>query len=176
MAGQKDLYGPDMVLMLLGAPTKVSTAKDQIHGVTRLEKLLFLADTEKGVQEGVREPLRFKAYHYGPYSKEVYEGAELLEEADLLREERAIGTETFDEMEELDLDVAEEAPVERRFFLTDKGKAVAELLLGRHPELERALSDVKDRYARMPLRQLIRYVYSTYPDYAVASRIRDQII
>src|SRR5579862_4067202 len=91
------LYGEDLVLLLLGAPTTVASAVGRVNGITRLEKLLFLADREKEAQANVLEPLVFRAYHYGPYSKKVYEAVEILAEAGLLAEERDIDDQTFDD-------------------------------------------------------------------------------
>jgi len=170
------LYGDDLILLLLGAPTAVGTAQDRVNGITRLEKLLFLADQEQQVQRDVADPLVFEPYHYGPYSKKVYEAVELLEEAGLIGEERSIDDSTFDEAEEVESDVSEEGPIERRFYLTDQGRAVAQLLLQQNPGTAAALSHVKDTYASMPLAQLIRYVYRKYEPFTVRSRIRDQVL
>ena len=34
----------------------------------------------------------------------------------------------------------------------------------------------KDRYASMPLRQLVRYVYTKYPEYTEQSIIKDEVL
>lgn len=171
-----DLYGPDLVLLLLAAPTRVGDAVDQIRGITRLEKLLFLADKEAQVQEHILERLRFVPYHYGPYSREVYQAVELLEEAGLLLDLRGYNPDTVDDMEELTVGITEEEAVERCFFLTDDGRDVARLLGARHPQLFHAMGALKDNYAGMSLRELIRYVYHKYPTYAERSKIRDQVL
>ena len=81
------LLGSDIVLMLLGAPTIHNNAQGRVNGITRLEKLLFLASEEEDIQRSVKEPLIFVAYHYGPYSRDVYEAVEILQKAQLLEEE-----------------------------------------------------------------------------------------
>jgi uncharacterized protein len=169
-----DLLGPDLVLLMLAAPTEVETVRGRVFGITRLEKLLYLADIETKAQDKVSEPLVFQPYHYGPYSKEVYEAVELLERVGLLREERAVG-KTLDEMEEIATDATDETRIERRFFLTEEGASVATLLTSQHPDVVQKLATIKDRYGRMSLRQLIRYVYTTYPESAVNSKIRHLI-
>jgi hypothetical protein len=168
------LVGSDLILLLLAAPSRVSSAKDRIHGVTRLEKLLFLADKETDIAGRVEDAFRFRPYHYGPYSKELYEAVELLEEAGLISEERVYEGRTLDEMEEATAGQLELEGTERRFLLTPDGKAVAGLLAEHHKDVTKALAGIKERYAAMPLRRLIRYVYGAYPDYAEASRIKDQ--
>jgi len=168
------LDGTDLVLLMLAAPTKVGTARDRITGITRLEKLLFLADKEEGISERVEDPFLFKPYHYGPYSKEVYEAVEVLEEAELMAEERAIADRSIDEAEEFT--DADREGVERRFMLTPRGKAVAGLLAQRHPDVMKKLAAIKDRYAGLSLRALLRLVYREHPEYAQQSKIRDEIL
>lgn len=173
------LVGSDLVLLMLAAPTRVAAAAGRINGITRLEKLLYLADRETEVSAAVQaEELVFKPYDYGPFSKEVYEAAELLEQAELVREERQVSGQSVDSLEDVEVTGASEADeyVTRCFVLTDNGRAVADLLGQQHPEVVRALSEVKDRYAARSLAALIQYVYRTYPESAVNSKIKDRVL
>lgn len=172
----RGLIGPDLVLLLMAAPTKVRTAQDALRGITRLEKLLFLATKEAGVADQVSDPFVFQSYDYGPYSREVYEAVDLLEAAKLLREEAVIGGQAIDDIEEAAATASERAGVERHFYLTPEGRDVANLLCERNPELVKALSVIKDKYASLPLRRLIRYVYTAYPEYTDRSLIKDDIL
>lgn len=173
-SGSNDFIAPDLVLLLLRAGDSAKSA-GQINGITRLEKLLFLATKEQGIDRHVADPFTFKPYHYGPYSKEVYEAVELLEEAGLLEEERYLGENQLDEAEELALDVADELGVERRFRLTETGVVVADLLASRHPEAFTKLGSIKNSYGHLNLKRLIRYVYSRYPEFAEKSVIRESM-
>ncbi len=172
----EDLIAPDLILLLLHAPTVVREGRDHLNGITRLEKLLYLVAKEGSLSDEVGDPFVFQPFHYGPYSKAIYESVDLLEAAGLLREERALEGQALDEMEELSAVTSEREGIERRFFLTREGQAVASLLASKHPDTVSALTRIKDKYAGMPLRRLIRYVYSRYPDSAAASRIRDEIL
>lgn len=166
MALADSLEGSDLVLMLLAAPTKVSSAKGRVNGITRLEKLLYLVEKETSVAKSVAgKPLKFKAYNYGPFSKDVYEAVELLEESELLTEERVVDDHTIDSMEDVNVTGAVESDeyVERRFVLTEQGILVANLLAQHHPEVAKQLTGIKDQYAERSLSGLIRYVYKTYP-------------
>jgi hypothetical protein len=40
----------------------------------------------------------------------------------------------------------------------------------------RAIGEIKDNYAGMSLRQLLRYVYTRYPPMAEQSKIRDKVL
>lgn len=168
------LEGSDLVLLLLAAPTSVPSARNRVNGITRLEKLLFLVEQETSVPSSVTgEKLAFIAYNYGPFSKDVYQAVEILEEAGLVREERVVDGKTIDSMEDVDVTGAVEGDeyVERRFELTDKGKLVAGLLSRHHPDVLHQLEHIKNRYAERPLSALIRYVYTTYPESAANSKI-----
>lgn len=177
--GPVELVGSDLVLLMLAAPTKVDAARGRINGITRLEKLLYLADRETDVSSAVQdEELVFKPYDYGPFSKEVYEASEILEEAGLVREERQVSGQSVDSLEDVEVTGASEADeyVTRCFVLTEQGQAVAGLMGEQHPDVVRALSEIKDRYAARPLPALIQYVYRAYPDSAVNSKIRHRVL
>jgi len=174
MGDAEALVGSDVVLLMLAAPTTVESARDRINGITRLEKLLYLTERETRVSEDVSsEQLSFVAYDYGPFSKDVYEAVEILEESGLLREDRTIDGRTIDSMEDPDVTGAVDGDeyVERQFVLTPKGKLVADLLARHHPSVIQELARIKDAYASRPLSALIRHVYRTYPESAANSKI-----
>lgn len=174
-----ELVGSDLILLLLAAPTSVDSARGRINGITRLEKLLYLVEKESKIPALVtREALRYVAYDYGPFSKDVYEAVDILEEAKLLQENQRIDEDSIDGLEEVQVTgaIEEDQFIERRFQLTPNGTRVADLLASRHPEVVHELTRLKDVYAARPLSSLIRYVYSTYPESAVNSKIRDRFI
>lgn len=173
-ASTEDLIASDLVLLLLKAGQEGKDA-GRLDGITRLEKLLFLANEEEGMDGLVDDPFTFKPYHYGPYSREVYEAVELLEEAGLVSEERFMGENQLDEAEELAVDVSDELGVERRFRLTESGETVADLLASKTPEAFKRLATIKSNYGGLSLNRLIRYVYSKYPTYAEKSVIRESM-
>jgi hypothetical protein len=171
-----DLIAPDLILLLLRAPGTSKSSKDRLYGITRLEKLLFLADKESALPGRVDDAFRFTAYNFGPYSKAIYEAVEVLEEANLVREDRVLDGRALDVLEERATDAADIEGVERRFFLTEDGKDVADFLAKRHPEFLDLMTEIKTKYSGMPLRQLIQYVYRRYPAYAENSLIKDQVL
>lgn len=171
----QQLIGPDLILMLLFASGKAREQKNRLDGITRLEKLLFLVDQETSALQGVEDRFEFKPYDFGPYSKAVYEAVEVLEQAGLVQEERAYQGQSIDSQEEAEVMALDDREgLERRFWLTDNGTAVADLLSSTHPDVVRQLSEIKSSYGNMSLRQLIRYVYTKYPKWAEASKIRAQ--
>ena len=171
------LIAPDLVLLLLATSTRWEQATNRINGITRLEKLLFLVDKECNYGDALDKTFDFVPYHYGPYSKEVYEAVELLEEAGLIEEQRNFTDSELDRAEELLYSgMATEISYERQFILTDDGKSIARYLFRNRPQLEAEIRRIKDTYAGLPLQTLIYYVYTKYPDYAVRSVIRDKIV
>lgn len=179
----------DLILLLLGAPTRDVEQQGRCRGITRLEKLAFLLEEETDFSDKARLPtdeLHFRPYHYGPYTREVYDAVALLSSIGLLRERRVDAVsglelgEEYDELDSVDLGlssgVTETPYVERVLELTDKGELIARVIgekVGREATV--IVSELKDRFGVMPLRQLLRYVYDLRPDMAVESRIRDAI-
>jgi uncharacterized protein len=168
----------DTILVLLAAATSDPRQRYRCDGVTRLEKLLFLLENETGFKDEQAELFAFEPYHYGPYSAAVYNAIDFLKSMRLI-EERQIdvssGLDVGEQAEALDPDDLNQGNsyVERQLILTDDGKAVAKVLSTRVSSAgKEALTQIKDRYGSMPLRQLLRYVYSRYPEYAERSRIK----
>lgn len=178
MADELDeLVGPDLVLLLLRAEgSDPGSQRDRVNGITRLEKLLFLADQESPLPAKVHDALVFRPYNYGPYSKQVYEAVDVLEDAGLVEEEKALNGRPLDAMEEASIDPDSTEGLERRFFLTDDGREVADYLARQHPDYYQLLDKIKARYGNLALRKLIQYVYRRYPKYAEESLIRDQVM
>ena len=165
--------GMDLILLLIGVPG--SPRPFELDGITRLEKLIYLAEREGSLPTRVREAFTFKPYDYGPYSKDVYEAADLLERFGLLTESRVYQGSGLDEMEEV-LVGADREGVERRFILTENGRVVAQELANRYPQIAATLQAIKGRYGRMSLQQLLQYVYTNYPESAAKSVIRRRVL
>jgi uncharacterized protein len=178
---QPQLDQTDTILLLLAAETSDPRQRFRVDGITRLEKMIFLLEKETEFEKEISEPFTFEPYHYGPYSAEVYSAVDFLKAMRLL-EERQIDVSTgLDVSEQVDVldsdDLNQDALyVERQLTLTDDGKAVAKVLSTRvSSDGKKALTEIKDRFSTMPLRQLLRYVYGRYPAYAERSRIKDSL-
>jgi hypothetical protein len=168
----------DTILLLLAAETADPRQRFRCDGVTRLEKLLFLLERETDFRREVADPFTFEPYHYGPYSADVYDAIDFLKGMQLIRERQidvSSGIDVSEEVAALDQDDLNESNsyIERQLLLTDDGKAVAKVLSTRvSPAGKQALTEIKDRYGSMPLRQLLRYVYGRYPEFTERSRIK----
>lgn len=174
-SAEPGLLDTDLVLLLLLPTNPNEASTGGVDGITRMEKILYLADRETAIRENVVQPFEFVPYNYGPYSKGVYDAIEFLENIGLVQETRRYMGEPIDEVEEATATSSELEGVERSFRLTPKGEAVAQLLAKKYQRVAGDLTRVKKHYGQMPLAQLIRYVYTRYPESAENSIIRDRV-
>ena len=78
-----------LLLLLIYAPGISSEVNEPIWGITRLQKLLFLAKQETRAEEWLQIAYDFAPYRFGPYSSELYDDIEYLESFDILVRPRA---------------------------------------------------------------------------------------
>ncbi|MDS0297537.1 hypothetical protein NDI76_02120 [Halogeometricum sp. S1BR25-6] len=129
---------------------------DEIEGRTRLQKLVFLMEQELGEQLDVLldgSDYNFIAYDYGPFSKQLYDDLEYLDDAGLI------------EMEEEDM---ANGKIKFTYRPTDKGqKWVQHQLSDQNAQEAQSLAeDLKSEYNGMLLSDLIDEVYAEYPKFA----------
>lgn len=169
----------DTIVLLLGSPSQYSQLAGRVNGITRLEKLVFLIEQEGDLDAFLAETAEFEPHNFGPFSKKIYQAVETLEAYGLLIEENAYA-ETTDDTWENESIIGLDEPVsfsERKFILTKKGRKYYEALASEvPPDLPYKVGQLKDRFGAIPLRQLLRFVYTRYEDYATASVIKDEIL
>lgn len=168
----------DAIVLLLGAPAG-SSARDRIEGITRLEKLLFLLEMDSPARAWLKEPAGFVSHNFGPFSSKAYQEIDTLVSAGLVRDSGAFSPTTEDawETEHLIGEASADPYATRVFELTERGRRYYEALLNDLPaEAEKVVALLKQRFAGLPLRRLVRYVYEQHPEYTDKSVIRDQIL
>lgn len=152
---------PDFLLLLL-------RAAGEVWGKTKLVKLLFLLGKETKSGEMVPDFFRHVAYDFGPFDDAIYRDIEALENAGLIEVRQPARRASADR------------GVDAVYRLTARGKKFADALSrGAEQSNTAVVDEVKDiaqKYGRMTLRELLRYVYRTYPEYTVNSKIRDEIL
>lgn len=124
-------------------------ADDQVvDGITRLQKLVFLAQEESEIES----EYEFYAYDYGPYSKELYDALDTLEDRELIEKEvesTRSGNEKY------------------IYSLTDKGRTLVIDYLDFSDDRDSVLTvadTITEEYNDMPIQRLLQYVYKEYPD------------
>jgi hypothetical protein len=71
----------DLLLLLIGLG---DSPHDGLGGITRIQKLIYLLETEENIKpEG--EGFKFEPYKAGPYSPRIYDDLEFLENLDYIR-------------------------------------------------------------------------------------------
>jgi len=169
----------DAIVLLMGAPGG-REEPGHLEGVTRLEKLIFLLERETPVRDWLTEKADFRSHRFGPFSSKIYQAADTLAAASMLRDSAKDAKTQEDGWEAVNMLMDDEdvdAYTTRVFDLTDRGRRYYEKLLeDLPPNAEATLAQFKDKFGNLPLRQLVRYVYTRYPQFTDKSEIRDEIL
>jgi uncharacterized protein YwgA len=128
---------------------------EEVQGITRLQKLVFLAQ-QGGLSDDpvpaleLDETFDFEARQYGPFSQELYDIIDDLSSDGFIKEERA---------------TTSSGNTRQDYRPTETGREAAEdsELSGRDQDV---LLGIKMLYNDTPLLKLINDVYSEYPKYA----------
>lgn len=173
----------DLMVLLFYASGSTGKLNEEIRGITRMGKLMYLLLKEGDFEEVLSQDVAFEPYDFGPYSPEIYNLVESLKEMEIVstREERVSNIKNI-----IDIYYAEaQGQIEETsgnimeiYSLTeDRGFNIAKKLLKERvtsEEFER-ISNIKTKYNTMKLDDLLRYVYKTYPDSAKKSKIIEKI-
>lgn len=161
--GGNHLETDDLIVLLLGAPSRNPHLQHRINGITRLEKLVYIiVQDQELVNNLLKEPPVFEANNFGPFSQDIYKAVETLEAAGLVRERsrEAANNDDLWEFHEYIGEPDSPAYTERQFELTDVGRKYFQATASLVPnQAIDQVAEVKERYGSLPLRQLIRYVY-----------------
>jgi len=176
----------DLLLLLLSAKGSTGEYNEEIPGITRLEKLMYLLLKESGFEEILKNDIHFEPYDFGPYSPEVYDLLETFREMDIVN----IRTERYDTFREVidellyreleDQPIISKGTVMGVYSLTqDKGIKLTEVLKerGRITEEDiQIVGRIKSKYNGLALDDLLRRVYTKYPESTKKSKIIDKIL
>ncbi|MEO0080117.1 MAG: HPr family phosphocarrier protein [candidate division WOR-3 bacterium] len=171
----------DILLLLLYVRGRLGRLAEGICGTTRILKLLFIADQELDTGSLVRNPYRFQPYRFGPFTGAVYDDLAVLIDAGLVRREHLDeeGTPVIQCNAELDEGFASNG-LTTLYRLTHKGREFARTLLeevrSRRPNLEPGLEIVKRQFGALPLKELLRYIYTRYPEFTTESEILKRVL
>jgi len=90
----KESYSPtigrrELLLLLIGLED--NTSSQGLGGITRIQKLLYLLETEEQICSG-EDGFEFVPYKAGPYSPRIYDDLEFLENLDFIRRAPSSGS------------------------------------------------------------------------------------
>ena len=166
----------DLLLLLLHA-----NDQEEIVGITRLEKLVFLLVQNRAFKK-FQKDFGYEEYDYGPWSSQILDNLETLSSFELLAcEERSLPRfekDYYQDEIEINFDLIKEFHENKTivYSLSSDGLKVAGELYNQLKSNEKdIIQTIKTKYNSMPLNQLIRHVYHFYPEFTKKSVIKDKV-
>ena len=142
-----ELSAKDFVLLLLN-----SDNQKPIKGNLFIQKEMFLIVEE--VWPELKEELQFEAYDYGPYSHVL---------VNILRELRSELLVNFEDIEG------------NVYSITKQGQMYLEGI--EFPKgIEKKVNNLKVGSNKLGYKGLLRYVYFSYPEFTINSKIKDEVL
>jgi uncharacterized protein YwgA len=192
----------DILLLLLYSSGAAGKINEPVIGRTRLIKLLFLFKKEalphfkRGTDVNDENFYNFFAWNFGPFSAEIYDDITFFTLRGFVASKTTTDEILPEEMEEWDnyLQVSgvgdfsvssgedylpsDQEYLSEEFYLTEKGKNYVEKnLWGCLSDTQKELlTKFKSKLCSIPLRTLLRYVYTTYEDMTTKSKIKGEIL
>lgn len=141
----------ELILLLLNGDHRYP-----INGITRFEKLVFL--TQKKVldkSENVQIKFDFGPDRFGPLSMEIYDELDFLKSVGMVKEGER-----------------------KKYEITDKGVRFLEKKTSQRvsADMIKSILDIKEEYGKKELNDLLKYVYTKYPDFTVNSEILGRVL
>jgi hypothetical protein len=163
----------ELMVLLLHAPGPSGGAA--IHGVTRLQKLLFVMQ-----QNLVPDASQFYGFNYGPFDERVPDTAEALRVRGFLKGSQPSATpQAQPSFEDMMATVIERAgPREGElplFELNEAGHLAAERLRRSSEAYEDIFSRIRELRREWDTPDLVDRVYEAFPAFTDRSRIKDQV-
>jgi len=189
--------GKKFIILILYTPTENNKSENNkfnvpVEGRTRFVKMAFLFDKElkkffHKINDVEVELPEFFAWHYGPFSKELFNDLEFLRNRGYVEVQTGKGApssaelaEYMDWIEDVYDGIDEYEYTSELFYLSEeKGipKAI-ELWNNLNQQQQELLISFKSKLVNAPLRAIIEYVYKKYKDhgYIDESVIKDKIL
>jgi hypothetical protein len=178
-----------LLLLLLLAPGKSGIIGENIQGIVRIMKLLFLMKMDAGLDKYVSDYYPFAPYKLGPFEKAVYDDLDALVERNLV-ERKPVGKDQLEPESRLPKELDTDKNIDFIDFDRTKTNAIYQLTsTGRkyaqayakgaeqvNPTIIRDIRDIKSTWAYQPLKRLLIYVYKKYPEYTTESEILDKVL
>jgi len=133
-----------------------------VSGITRLQKLVFLAQNGGLAEDPIPKlnkavEFDYVPHDYGPFSKELYDVLDDLHQKGLLNKSKS---------------TTKSGNTRYEFELTDRGQEYLEDHTDDYSKNDQnILEGIQIRYGEMPLFELLDKVYAEYPEYAKKSKL-----
>ena len=194
---KKNLIGADYLLLLLHL-----NDREPIKGSTRLTKMMFLFNEEiapllKNINKDKLPD--FFPFDYGPFSKDLYEQIELFKNIKFIKLTNMNSMEDMDEADDWEESPYIDELYQQELYINEKeinsffknidGKFIKYSIapLGNNfvehdikphiiQEQLELLRKFKSKITTIPIKQLLYYVYSKYPEYTEKSKIKEDVL
>jgi uncharacterized protein YwgA len=174
----------DVLLALLYAKGSTGKNNEPIAGTTKLEKFIFLISKETDLKDTISKDYDFTPDNFGPCSHELFDDIEMLKDAKFIEEKER---QTYSPLDEGDTEACQDAALDseaypkprqvRVFSLTEKGEKIGAILFNSlSPVEQEQLVVLKQLYNKKPVSQIIREVYTKYPEMTGESKIKEKIM
>lgn len=164
----------DLMVLLLHAPG--SRGAEAIHGMTRLQKLLFV------IEQKVNPGQHFYAYKYGPFDEAVHDAVNALRLAGFLGGSASLGAAppTFEEMmrSAAERSGPRAASAPEVFELSVVGHEAAERLRRGNKAYEtlfEKVAEIRQEWDTSDVNDLIDRVYAEWPEFTEKSMIKHEV-
>jgi uncharacterized protein len=177
----------DLLILLLYAPGKSGNCGENVEGITRLQKLMFLLQQGLGPEHLVEEAelYSYEPYKMGPYAPDLKKDIVELQSVGIIMTER-LEYWIQDDADDADADEDDDLDVSRRpgklvqsaaYSLsqtrgTDVGCRLWESLPSKR---QREMIKFKSFFNSLSLRQLLIFTYRRFPGYAKRSTIKSNL-
>ncbi|MDO9537922.1 MAG: hypothetical protein Q7J68_06350 [Thermoplasmata archaeon] len=173
----------DLIVLLCYAKGNSGKQNEEIYGITRMEKLMYLLLREGGFESILSKEINYEAYDFGPYSSEVYDLLESLKGMAIVevRKQKITNIKEIVDVYYAEAKGQIEEIAEKRMEIysltTDRGFRVAKMLLeGTLLGDFQRIEGIKKKYNHISLDDLLRHVYTNYPESAKKSKIIEKIL
>lgn len=188
-AGKK-LTGADYLLLLLYLNNRTP-----IYGAVRLTKMMFLFNKE--ISEALKKKNiecgklpEFIPYNFGPFSKDVYEQVELFSNIGFIKVTDINAIEDMGEVDNWEESSFIDETVEQEDgYIRQNGKHLKyeieslgvdfveqKILPNVTPKQKEILEMFKSKITSLSPKQILKYVYTKYPEFTENSLIKDEVL
>ena len=130
--------------------------EEPVEGRTRLQKMIFLTQKQLEDPDCLNERYDYFPYDYGPFSKELYEDIDDLVEDGVIEERE---------------ETEEDGKKKYYYELTSEGEKILKdkLQEAGSDSIQDMIDEIKSKYNKMDLSELLDKIYAKYPDFAEES-------
>jgi len=175
----------DILLALLYCEGAGGQIGENIEGITRLDKIMFLLSESEEFRDIIEKGYNFEADNFGPFAPELFDDIEALKQENIVQVvsrriprrqiEVADESSVIDPLE--DDEPSDTAFSVSKYQLTKEGLEISKLIYnGLTPDQKTKLIQVKKTWQNRNLSDLLHYIYTKYPKTTEKSKIRRQVL